>query len=93
MFASAQTSSQPYPYICRLMITVRALLPWDHPATPAASYQALAAAEKRLGAALGRIDALLLQNSLLRQAVIRLEEASIKARLFAYHDELTGLPN
>ena len=56
-------------------------------------YRALAATQRRLGAALRQIDALLIQDSLMKQEVVLLEEVAWKAREFAYHDELTGLPN
>jgi diguanylate cyclase len=53
----------------------------------------LAATQLRLGAALRQIDALLVKESLLEQQVLVLEEVVAKGRQFAYHDELTGLPN
>lgn len=55
--------------------------------------RALAATQRRLGAALRQIDALLIEGSQLKRTVTSLEESAIKARRFAYHDELTGLPN
>jgi diguanylate cyclase len=61
--------------------------------TAAELYRALAATQLRLGAALRQIDALLIEDSLLKQEVHVLEEAAAKAHQFAYHDELTGLPN
>jgi diguanylate cyclase (GGDEF)-like protein len=56
-------------------------------------YRALAATQRRLGAALRQIDTLVIQDSLLKQEVALAQEAAAKARRFAYHDELTGLPN
>ena len=54
----------------------------------------LAAPEQKLAAAmLRRIDALQRQDALLEQKVALLAKAVGKARRFAYHDELTGLPN
>ena len=55
--------------------------------------RALAATEQKLAAALLRIDALQRQDALLEQQVVVLAKAVAKARRFAYHDELTGLPN
>jgi diguanylate cyclase (GGDEF)-like protein len=54
---------------------------------------ALAASQRHLDAALRQIGALQRRDSLLRQEMARLGEAVEKARKFAYHDELTGLPN
>jgi diguanylate cyclase (GGDEF)-like protein len=54
---------------------------------------ALAASEQKLGAALRLIDELRQQESLARKKVALLSEAVAQARQFAYHDELTGLPN
>jgi diguanylate cyclase (GGDEF)-like protein len=53
----------------------------------------LAASRQQLSAALCRIDALQTQGSLLRNQLASLERAVAQARQFAYHDELTGLPN
>ena len=55
--------------------------------------RALAATEQKLAAALRRIDALRQQDVLLQQQVVQLAETVAKAHRFAYHDELTGLPN
>jgi diguanylate cyclase (GGDEF)-like protein len=55
--------------------------------------RALAASERRLAAALGQIDALRARKAALAKEVLALTEAAANARRFAYHDELTGLPN
>ena len=55
--------------------------------------RALTATEQKLAEALRRIDALRRQDGLLQQQVVQLGEAVAKAHRFAYHDELTGLPN
>ena len=54
---------------------------------------ALAASEQKLGAALRLVDELRTQELLFNQQVALLSEAVAQARQFAYHDELTGLPN
>jgi diguanylate cyclase (GGDEF)-like protein len=54
---------------------------------------ALATSEQKLGAALRLIDDLQEQGSLLKQRIALLNKAAAQARQFAYHDELTGLPN
>jgi diguanylate cyclase len=59
----------------------------------AAVCRALATSEQRLGAALRLADELRGQEALLKQNVALLTEAVVQARQFAYHDELTGLPN
>jgi hypothetical protein len=59
----------------------------------AALCNALAASEQRLEAALRLVDELRTQESLFKQQVTLLSEAVAQARQFAYHDELTGLPN
>lgn len=51
------------------------------------------ASQARLGAALRQIDTLLLEESLRKQQILVLEAAAASAREWAYHDELTGLPN
>jgi diguanylate cyclase (GGDEF)-like protein len=56
-------------------------------------YRTLGAVQQRLRAALRQIDELLVQDSLLKQQVALLEKAAQKAQQFAYHDDLTGLPN
>ena len=48
---------------------------------------------QKLEAALRLIDELRRQESLLKKKVAVLSEAVMQARKFAYHDELTGLPN
>ena len=59
----------------------------------AALCSALATSEQKLGAALGLIDELQKQESLLKKNVALLSETVVQVRQFAYHDELTGLPN
>ena len=54
---------------------------------------ALAASEQKLRAALRLIDDFRRHESLFNQQVALLSEAVAEARQFAYHDELTGLPN
>jgi diguanylate cyclase (GGDEF)-like protein len=54
---------------------------------------ALAASEQKLEAALRLVDELRTQESFFKQQVALLSEAVAQARQFAYHDELTGLPN
>lgn len=56
-------------------------------------YRALEATQRRLASALRRIDALRIQGSALEQEIVLLEAVAAAARQFAYHDELTGLPN
>lgn len=56
-------------------------------------HRALAASQKQLGTALGQIDALRRQDSALRRETDRLAQAVLRARQFAHHDPLTGLPN
>ena len=48
---------------------------------------------QRLEASIHLFDALLRQNRALRQEMATLSEALTRASRFAYHDELTGLPN
>lgn len=55
--------------------------------------RALAASERRLEAALGQVDALRARKAALAKEVLALTETAANARRFAYHDELTGLPN
>ncbi len=54
---------------------------------------ATTATDRRLRAALRCIDALRARESGLEQQIAQLEQALLRAREFAYHDELTGLPN
>lgn len=54
---------------------------------------ALAISEQKLEAAFRLVDELRTQESLFKQRVALLSEAVAQARQFAYHDELTGLPN
>jgi len=55
--------------------------------------RALTASRQQLSAALRRNDALQAQALLHRHQLTLLEQAVAQARKFAYHDELTGLPN
>jgi diguanylate cyclase (GGDEF)-like protein len=59
----------------------------------AALCNALATSEQKLAAALLLVDELRTQELLLKQNVALLTEAVGQAHQFAYHDELTGLPN
>jgi diguanylate cyclase len=53
----------------------------------------LAATQEQLATALRLIEALRTQGAVLEQEVVLLEAVAAAARQFAYHDELTGLPN
>jgi diguanylate cyclase len=67
-----------------------------HGATPAGIVElrrTLAAAELRCAAALRQLDRMRHRDALLQQEALSLTEAVAKAERFAYHDELTGLPN
>lgn len=55
--------------------------------------QASSAPDKQLRRALEQIASLAAQNRQLKQQVIELGREIEKARAFAYHDQLTGLPN
>ena len=55
--------------------------------------RALDVSRDRLRAALCRIDALEAEGLLLRHQVALLQRTVTQTRRFAYHDELTGLPN
>jgi diguanylate cyclase len=55
--------------------------------------RALEVGRERLRAALCRIDALETEGLLLKHQVALLQRTVRQARQFAYHDELTGLPN
>jgi diguanylate cyclase (GGDEF)-like protein len=76
-------------------------LPIDAAAAHAASRDAnlaelrrvLAATERRCAAALRQLDRMRRRDSLREQQAVLLTDAVLKARRFAYHDELTGLPN
>ncbi|MGB2818217.1 MAG: GGDEF domain-containing protein [Burkholderiaceae bacterium] len=63
------------------------------PLDPAALQRALEISRARLQAALGRIDALETNSLMLRHQVALLQRTVTRERNFAYHDELTGLPN
>jgi diguanylate cyclase len=49
--------------------------------------------EQQLAAAQRQIDALLLETTALKHELAQLAESLAKANRFAFHDELTGLPN
>jgi len=55
--------------------------------------RALEVSRKRLRAAMCRIDALETEGLLLKHQAALLQRTVAQARQFAYHDELTGLPN
>lgn len=55
--------------------------------------QASSAPDKQLRSALEQIDTLAARNRQLKKQVIELGREIEKARAFAYHDQLTGLPN
>lgn len=55
--------------------------------------RALAVSRQQLRAALCRIDVLEAKGLLLRHQVALLQRSVTRSRRFAYHDELTGLPN
>jgi diguanylate cyclase len=55
--------------------------------------RALEVSRERLKAALCRIDALETEGLLLKHQAALLQRTLVQARRFAYHDELTGLPN
>jgi diguanylate cyclase (GGDEF)-like protein len=59
----------------------------------AEAHRVLATMQLRFGAALRQLDRLRRRDALLEQENALLTEAVVKARRFAYHDELTGLPN
>lgn len=53
----------------------------------------LAATERRFAAALRQLEKMRRRDAFYEQQVALLEESAAKAQRFAYHDELTGLPN
>ena len=53
----------------------------------------LAATERRFAAALRQLEQMRRRDAFYEQQVALLEETATKAQRFAYHDELTGLPN
>ena len=53
----------------------------------------LAATEQQFAAALRQLDRMRRRDTLRKREVASLTEAVVKAQRFAYHDELTGLPN
>ena len=59
----------------------------------AALRRALAATERRYAVALRQLERLRRRVALREQEAVLLTDAVLKARRFAYHDELTGLPN
>jgi diguanylate cyclase (GGDEF)-like protein len=62
-------------------------------ADPAELQRLLAATELRLRAALRQIELMRRRDALLQREVVRMTKAALRARRFAYYDELTGLPN
>jgi len=62
-------------------------------ANSAEVHRVLTTMQLRFGAALRQLDRLRRRDALLEQENTLLTEAVAKARRFAYHDELTGLPN
>jgi len=56
-------------------------------------HRVLTATQLRFGAALREIDRLRRRDALREHEKALLTEAAVKARRFAYHDELTNLPN
>jgi diguanylate cyclase len=63
------------------------------PASAAALERALEVSRERLRAAMCRIDVLETNGLLLGHQVALLQREVLRSRRFAYHDELTGLPN
>jgi diguanylate cyclase (GGDEF)-like protein len=55
--------------------------------------QALASSQQRAIAALQQVDLLTQTNTRLREIAVQREREVAEVRHFAYHDELTGLPN
>jgi diguanylate cyclase len=67
-----------------------------HEATPTGTAElrrTLAATEVRLAATLRQLDRMRRRDTLRKREAASLTEAVAKAQRFAYHDELTGLPN
>ena len=64
-----------------------------NPADIAELRRTLAATELRFGAALRQIDRMRRRDLLRQQEAALLTAAVVKAQRFAYHDDLTGLPN
>jgi diguanylate cyclase (GGDEF)-like protein len=60
---------------------------------PADLRRLLAGTELRLRAALRQIERMRRRDAALRRDITQQTEAVLRARRFAYHDELTGLPN
>lgn len=69
-------------------------LPWlqSSSATPQL-YDLLVTRQQLLDKALLQIDGFQRQESILKRKIARLSKEGTQARQFAYHDELTGLPN
>jgi diguanylate cyclase (GGDEF)-like protein len=63
------------------------------PSDIAEVHRVLTAIRLRFGAALRQLDRLRRRDALLERENALLTEAVVKARRFAYHDELTNLPN
>ena len=67
---------------------------WQQVLSQLAELQAaLATSQQQLRAARQQIDTLAAAGSRFRQKLMRLAQKAAEARHFAYHDELTGLPN
>jgi diguanylate cyclase (GGDEF)-like protein len=62
-------------------------------ADPAELRRLLAASERRFRAALLQLDLMRRREALHQRQVTQMTDAVLRARRFAYHDELTGLPN
>jgi diguanylate cyclase (GGDEF)-like protein len=65
----------------------------DDPADVTSLRLALAATERRFAAALRQLERMRRRDAFYEQQVALLQETAAKAQRFAYHDELTGLPN
>ena len=63
------------------------------PSEPAELKRALATSQQQLKVAQRQIETLVESHAYLRQKLIRLAKKYAQALHFAYHDELTGLPN
>ena len=83
--AAAQSRVQP--------LRVDEAVPEANPADLAELRRTLAATELRFGAALRQIDRMRRLDLLRQQEAALLTAAVAKAQRFAYHDDLTGLPN
>jgi diguanylate cyclase (GGDEF)-like protein len=86
----ARTSNGSWP---ALAATVGDAVHDANPADVTELRRTLAASELRCGAALRQIERMLRVDALRKQEALLLTEAAANAQRFAYHDELTGLPN